>query len=139
MPGANNRGSSTKRGIDPSHEVKVRWVERNLAFDRFLDLHKYIMMDLETISMSRGQYNSAYVNEASTLLVAVTNFECIVALVIIARILSYLKPLSTYLQTRALDLGKAFDGIELIKSSLREVQSDEMWYDGCAGGTKGQY
>jgi hypothetical protein len=113
---------------------RVRWVERHVAFDRFLELHECIVMALETISMSREEYNEKSVNEASTLLVAITKFEFIVSLVVTAKVLSYLKPLSTYLQTRTLDLGKAFDGIRLVRSSLQDVRNNveshhSEWYN----------
>lgn len=113
---------------------RVRWVERHIAFDKFLDLYEYIVMALETMSNSRDDYNVATVTEASTLLAAVTKFEFITALVVTSRLLSYLKPLSSYLQTRALDLSRAFGAIELVRSSLQEVRADvdayhEVWFD----------
>lgn len=111
---------------------KVRWIERHIAYNRFLELYEPIVMALETIE--RGQrFNRASANEAATLVAAITKFEYICALVLTCQILSYLEPLSKFLQSRSLHLQKALHAIGLAKTSLLEVRANadrygEEWF-----------
>lgn len=112
---------------------KTRWIERHVAYNRFLDLHEQIVMALETIAQGVG-FNRESANEASTLLISITKFEFICALVAACKTMSYLQPLTTFLQARSLDLHKAFDKIKLLKNTLQSVRDemDEMsqrWFD----------
>ena len=79
-----------------------------------------VVMALETISMS-NEYNAASRAEAATLLTCITKFDFVFVLVVTARLLAYLKPLSVNLQKRNLDLDKAFTAIETVKETLSEV------------------
>ena len=107
---------------------RTRWIERIDGMDRIVELLHPVVATLEDISMNRnapsnGNWNQNSRNDAQALINAIT-FSFIVALVIVRHILDLTRPLTVRLQKKAMDLLKAKEEIGLLKSALRDMQTD---------------
>ena len=79
-----------------------------------------ITMALEEISLS-GRYNAKSAADANGFLNAVTRFDFIVSLVVANKVLGCLKSLSTNLQGREVDIVGAFQMVDNVHNTLRDV------------------
>ena len=67
-------------------------------------------------------YNREARLDAETLLRGITKFGHIVTIYLVEKIMGYLKALSTGLQTRSLDVAKAFKRVQTARDSILEVE-----------------
>ena len=107
---------------------RTRWIERIDGMDRIVELLHPVVATLEDISMNRnapshGNWNHNSRNDAQALINAIT-FSFIVTLVIVRHILDLTRPLTVRLQKKAMDLLKAKEEIDLLKSALTDMQTD---------------
>ena len=111
-------------------------MERHEAFDVFVDLYLPLVSCLEEISRSSpSQWNRDTRHEAQSFLLALSQFSFIVSLLLTQKILAYVKGISVKLQGRYVDVVKAHQDIESIKSALKKARStvdefhDNIVYD----------
>ena len=102
---------------------KTRWVERHEAFKVFIDLFEPLICCLEDIKDSTD-WNRASRSDAQSLLLALTHFSFIVALVITKDVLAYTKALSIKLQGRYVDVVSAYNQISFVKTTLQCARDD---------------
>lgn len=100
---------------------KTRWVERHEAFEVFVDLFKPLVYCLEDIKDS-SEWNRDSRSDAQSLLLALTRFPFIVALVIAKDVLAYTKALSVKLQGRYVDIVRAYNQIAFAKATLQSAR-----------------
>ena len=99
-------------------------MERHEAFDVFVDLYLPLVSCLEEISRSSpSQWNRDTRHEAQSFLLALSQFSFIVSLLLTQKILAYVKGISVKLQGRYVDVVKAHQDIESIKSALKKARS----------------
>lgn len=90
----------------------------------FVDLFLPLVSCLEEISCSSpSQWNRDTRYEAQSFLLALSQFSFIVSLLLTQKILAYTKGISVKLQGRYVDVVKAHQDIESIKSALKRVRS----------------
>ena len=110
------------------HVCRTRWIER-IGMDQIEELLHPVVATLEDISMNRNSprdgsnWNQNSRNDAQALINAIT-FSFIITIVIVRHILDLTRPLTVRLQKKAMDLLKAKEEIVLLKSALREMQTD---------------
>ena len=103
---------------------RTRWVERHEAFEVFSDLFLPTFCCLEAIVYSPpSDWNRETRSDAQSLLLAMSQFPFIVALVLAQKVLAYTNGLSVKLQGRYFDVVRAHDDIELVKATLKGVRS----------------
>ena len=102
---------------------KTRWVERHKAFEVFIDLFEPLICCLEDIKDSTD-WNRESRSDAQSLLLALTHFPFIVALVIAKDVLAYTKALSVKLQGRYVDVVRAYNNISFVKTTLQCARDD---------------
>ena len=104
---------------------KTRWVERHESFEVFIDLYKPTFRCLEVIASSpTDAWNRQTRSDGHSLLLSMSQFSFIVALVLAQKVLSYTKGLSIKLQGRYVDVVRAYRDIELVKKTLKTSRSD---------------
>lgn len=102
---------------------KTRWVERHEAFEVFIDLFEPLICCLEDIKDSTD-WNRESRSDAQSLLLALTHFPFIVALVIAKDVLAYTKALRVKLQGRYVDIVRAYNNITFVKTTLQCARDD---------------
>ena len=102
---------------------QTRWVEQHVAFEVFLDLFLPTFSCLEAIAHSTSDWNRETRTDAQSLLLALSQFPFMVALVLSQKILAYTKGLSVKLQGRYVDVVRAYQDIESVKKVTRGVRS----------------
>jgi len=100
---------------------ETRWVERHDAVLTFLEHIEKVIEALEFISDWNDQ---ATASKAHSLLIAVTNCECIVALHCIAHVFSYTTSLSQLLQKQDLCVERASEVIKNLTTRLKEKREN---------------
>lgn len=114
---------------------KTRWTERNTAYEHFFLAFPFLVTCFEIINGTHGlidSYESAYTEDwsaeskkdATTHLNAMCNFGFIVGLVSVYRLLYPLQGTCQKLQGRTIDIVKAFDEIESVKSDIQATRND---------------
>lgn len=94
---------------------RTRWVERHEAFEVFLDLFLPTFSCLEAIiAHSTSDWNRETRADAQSLLLALSQFPFMVALVLSQKILAYTEGLSVKLQGRYVDVVRAYQDIESV-------------------------
>ena len=78
------------------------------------------MEALEKIATS-ADFNAESSSDANNLLAAITKFEFILTLHIVAQVLGYLKGPSTKLQGRQEDILSGFESIDMVVKALKQV------------------
>ena len=102
---------------------RTRWVERHEAFEVFSDLFLPVFCCFEAIVYSSSSnWNRETRSDAQSLLLAMSQFSFIVALVLTQKILAYTKGLSVKLQGRYSDVVRAHREIETVKATIRGVR-----------------
>lgn len=103
---------------------RTRWVERHEAFEVFSDLFLPTYCCLEAIfyESSPSDWNRETRSEAQSLLLAMSQFSFVVALVLSQKILAYTKGLSIKLQGRYVDVVRAHRDIQSVKTTLKNVR-----------------
>ena len=102
---------------------RTRWVERHEAFEVFSDLFLPVFCCFEAIVYSSSSnWNRETRSDAQLLLLAMSQFSFIVALVLTQKILAYTKGLSVKLQGRYSDVVRAHREIETVKATIRGVR-----------------
>lgn len=102
---------------------RTRWVERHEAFEMFIDLFEPLICCLDNIKDSTD-WNRDSRSDAQSLLLALTHFPFVVALVIARDVLAYTKALSVKLQGRYVDVVKAYNQIAFVKTTLQIARDD---------------
>ena len=103
---------------------RTRWVERHEAFDVFSDLFLPTFCCLEAVVYGPpSEWNRETRSDAQSLLLAMSQFSFIVALVLSQKVLAYTKGLSVKLQGRYVDVVRAHQDIESVKTTLKGVRS----------------
>ena len=107
---------------------RTRWIEPIDGMDRIVKLLHLVVATLEDISMNRNtpsheNWNQNSRNDAQALINAI-KFSFIITLVIVRHILDLTRLLTVKLQKKAMDLLKANEEIVLLKSALRDMQTD---------------
>ena len=114
---------------------RTRWVERHESFEVFIDLLVPISKCLKTIARSSpAEWNCETRSDSHSLLLGISQFSFIFALVLAQKVLSYTKGLSVKLQGRYVDAVRAYCDIELIKTTLKACRSgvddfhEKIWF-----------
>lgn len=102
---------------------RTRWVERHDAFAVFVDLLPAITQALEIFSKQPNTRQPG-VADAQSLLNSICNFGFVVCIVVTQRCLGFVKNLSSILQERQLDIGRAMGYVDLVQSSLQATRDD---------------
>ena len=103
---------------------RTRWVERHEAFEVFSDLFMPTVCCLEAIVYSPpSDWNRETRSDAQSLLLAMSQFSFIVALVLTQKVVAYTKGLSVKLQGRYVDVVRAHRDIDTVKTTVRGVRS----------------
>ena len=103
---------------------QTRWVERHEAFEVFSDLFLPTFCCLEAIVYSApSDWNRETRSDAQSLLLAMSQFPFMVALVLSQKVLAYTKGLSIKLQGRYIDVVRAHQDIESVRTTIRDVRS----------------
>ena len=103
---------------------RTRWVERHEAFEVFQDHFMPIVCCMEEIASSHAsEWNRESRSDANSFLLAISQFSFVVALVLSHNVLSYTKGLSVKLQGRYVDVVRAHNDVEAVKSAIKEAQS----------------
>ena len=103
---------------------RTRWVERHEAFEVFSDLFLPTISCLEELAHSRpADWNRETRSDAQSLLLSMSQFSFIVALVLTQKILSYTKGLSVKLQGRYVDVVRAHRDIEAVITTIKGARS----------------
>ena len=105
---------------------RTRWVARIDGMDRIVELLLPVVSTLEDISLNRDSFGNQEWNHTSRddaqALVNAINFSFIITLVVVKHILDLSRPLTVKLQRKEIDLVKATDEIERLKSALIDIQ-----------------
>ncbi|XP_043222796.1 52 kDa repressor of the inhibitor of the protein kinase-like [Amphibalanus amphitrite] len=99
---------------------QTRFVERHLAVERFLEQLSAIHLALEQIATWQDRRSSS---KATALLSAISRTEFLVGLVVVERLAGILRPLALALQDKQLDLTKALQLVDAVKSVLTEQRA----------------
>ena len=103
---------------------RTRWVERHEAFEVFSDLFLPTLCCLEAITYSPpSDWNRETRSDAQSLLLGMSQFSFIVALVLTQKVLAYTKGLRVKLQGRYVDVVRAHRDIEFVRTTLKGVRS----------------
>ena len=103
---------------------RTRWVERHGALEVFSDLFLPTFCCLEAIANSiSSDWNRETRSDAQSLLLAMSQISFLVALVLSHKILAYTKGHSVKLQGRYVDVVRAHQDIECVKTAITSVRS----------------
>lgn len=103
---------------------RTRWVECHEAFAVFSDLFFPVVSCLEAIAISdHAHWNRDTRSDAQSLLLAMSQFSFVVALVATQNILTYTKGLSVKLQGPYVDVVRAYRDIKNVKATLLGARS----------------
>ena len=105
-------------------QCRTRWVARHDSFNVFGQLYSSVVEALEEI-LSQCNYqcwNNDTITAASSLKVAVTQWQFIIGFVVAKKGLEYCKVLSVSLQQRSKDIAQAFRDISCVIEALEEVR-----------------
>ena len=102
---------------------RTRWVERQGAFEVFIDLLPANIEILEDYSQLPST-RKPEMPSASDLLNSISKFDFLVTLVAVHKCLSYMKGLSKALQDFGLEIGKALYHSSVVSDSLKDCRSD---------------
>ena len=101
---------------------RTRWVERHEAFEVFSDLFLPTFCCLEAVVYSApSDWNRETRSDAQSLLLAMSQFPFMVALVLSQKVLAYTKGLSIKLQGRYIDVIRAHHDIVSVRTTIRDV------------------
>ena len=102
---------------------RTRWIHRHEAFENFAQLFEVFVDLFEDISSSRD-WNRDTSADASTLLIAITKFDFMMAFVIAWKALSLVKPLSIGLQSSSMDICKAYEEVASTTRSIQHIRNN---------------
>ena len=107
---------------------ETRWTERSKSLDTFIDLLDPIFVSLEEIKTT-NICNSKTSSQASSLLLAISQCDFILGLLLASDVLKQLSNLSKYLQKSNIDFNEAFGYIDTIINRMqqRRDSSDEYF------------
>lgn len=112
---------------------RTHWVERQNAFEVFLQLYLYVAKCLEGISgANSASWNHDTVAGAHSLYLGKTDFVFIIALVSTKNVMAYSKTLTIGLQGQGIDIVKAYKHINVVTKCLQDVRgSVDRFSDEC--------
>ena len=102
---------------------RTRWIERHEAFEVFSDLFLPVVCSLEDISRSTG-WNRESKSDAQSLLLALSQFQFLVALKVTQNVLAYTRGLSVKLQGRYTDISRAYREVDNVRSTVQHLRSN---------------
>lgn len=97
---------------------RTRWVEWLESFWTFLELYEGIHDSLQAIGRKPGEWNASSVTDAKCLMLAITDFEFKISLVMAQKVLSYTEGITSSLQSKII---AAYEQVNAMPDSLREV------------------
>ena len=113
---------------------RTRWVARIDGLDVFMEIFDAIVVSLENVKCNVDKsWNSDSMKDASGLFHGTVDFEFIVCLVIVCRMLEITRPLTKQLQTPTIDIAAAVNKVSLLYAMLsgflNEIpQFHDQWY-----------
>ena len=130
----NNEMNDSKRSILLGM-CKTRWCERNVPYERFYLAMPYIMEALEVVNGTHADINqldetyskgwgAKDKQEASSYLHALSNFNFIIGLISLYRLMHPFTGITKKLQGRSIDVVKAFNEVESVVNDLGAVRSN---------------
>ena len=103
---------------------RTRWVERLNALEIMLDLAQPVIDTLGDMAVNADKkWNRDTVTQASALLKRF-DFEFVMNLVIVQKILAYSTSLTTMLQSKGIDAVKAYEEVNLVIRTLQHVRTN---------------
>lgn len=117
---------------------KTWWVARIDALEVFVDLLPAVVSTFESIAEgSSNGWNSESARAAIVLLVVITQFKFIMALMVAQKGLGYIKGLTISLQKRAKDICNAYNEVKNVMEALNVVCRSidvyhKEWFDAAA-------
>ena len=98
---------------------RTRWVERQDAFEVFVQLYHYVVKCLDDISGENSAFwNRDTVADARSLYLRITDFEFIIALVSTKAVMAYSKTLTVGLKGRGNDIVRAYEHVSVVIKCL---------------------
>ena len=105
---------------------KTRWVARIDGLDRFEEMYEVIMVTLQTVRDNvGGHWNDDSRNLAASLFSSISDFSFLMCLVVTKFFLCLLLPLTTGLQSREIDIKRAYENVNFVKESLKSSRNNE--------------
>ena len=108
---------------------ETRWVEKQTTLIDFNDLYEPILLCLEAISSLEVGWDTKAVSSAYGLLKRITDSTFIASFQIVLNIFGYIKGLSTLLQGSSLDIIKAYQMVDQVRSMIAILRTDESEYE----------
>ena len=103
---------------------RTRCVQRLDALHTFPEMHLSVVTCLESIcEWGPGKWSADSLRDAIGLLLAITAFDFISALIVTNKCLGYLRALTCSLQAEAKDVMQAVGGIDVVLTSLKEARN----------------
>jgi hypothetical protein len=113
---------------------RTRWIARIEAFEVFESLFSAVVNSLEVISEgARTGWNAESATMAKGLFHSIMTFEFLITLVVVKKVLGYIKGLTQLLQKKTLDICTAYSEVDNVKLSLAQVRQNidivhQAWY-----------
>jgi hypothetical protein len=108
---------------------ETRWVEKHTCLEDFEQMYEALVICLEAISALEAGWDAKAVAKANGLLKKITDPTFIVCFQTVRNYFGYFSGISTKLQGSALDIIKAYDMIENVKSTIHDLRNDEAEFD----------
>lgn len=103
---------------------RTRWVERQDAFEIFVQLYHFVVKCLEDISgENSASWNRDTVADARSLYLGITDFEFVITLVSTKNVMAYSKTLTVGLQGRGIDIVRAYE-VNVVTECLQDVRTN---------------
>jgi len=100
---------------------QTRWVERINALEVAIDLLEAVVNAFTSIIENSGEWNRETVNLASSLLKYI-DFEFVINLFVVQRLLSFTSGLTTGLQKQGIDIANCCEQVQLLIRTLKRVR-----------------
>ena len=111
---------------------KTRSIARIESFETFLSVAPAVVQTFEVISTD-NTWNTESSTRATSLLLSITQFEFLMAIVVVEACLGYIKGLTVALQSRSTDICTAYREASIVMRVLTDVrenvnQNHNQWY-----------
>ncbi len=103
---------------------KTRWVARHDALEVFGDLYLPVVDSLQDIVDGTGSWSPDSTAKAKALLLAITQFEFLMAFVVCRNGLRFVQPLSVGLQGRSNDICSAMAELDHVVSAIQDCRTN---------------
>ena len=116
----------SKAVIKPQRErnCKTRWIQRHDALENFDQVFATLIVVFEDIKDSSTGWNRETVTDATTLLHCISQFEFVMALTTMFKVMSIVKGFSVKLQSSSMDISKAYKDVDRTCQRLQHFRDN---------------